>query len=570
MKVVEVRNLTLSYNGSKLALNNISFDAERGEFIVVLGRIGSGKTSLLKILSGLIPHVYPGNVKGEVYVCGKNVLEEGIEKIIGCVGLVIDDPSKQIFNLTVEDDIAFGPLNMGCSEEEIYERTRSAIEALGLNGLEKRNPRELSGGQQQRVALAGVFALRPKLLVLDEPISMLDPLGKLEVLKALRRLNRDYGVSCIITESGNDLEEVIEIASRIIVLDGGKIIADGEPEEVLSSKVLEKVGFETPFKVKLHSKLNKLAAMKFEDQAIFDKIAKYLTNNALTKKTRKIAKNSIEKQGASRKPIIEVRNVRYVYPNGVIALKGVSLSIYEGEMLGVIGQNGSGKTTLALVMTGVFKPSSGDVLAYGKSIWKYRLKERIRIINYVFQNPDNQLFSETIEDEVAFALRTLKIPDTAVRRKVEETLRIFGLEKYRSMSISGLTKDLKALTALASIYILEPKVLIIDEPTNGLDFNSSIKIMEVLKKLTLKGKSVIVISHNMKLIHRFCNRVVVIHNGQLLLEGKPEEVFEKVEILSKISIKPPPIFEMAHELATKLGGNAREYRLILESIIEGD
>ncbi len=569
MKVVEVRNLTLSYNSSKLVLNNVSFDVERGEFIVILGRIGSGKTSLLKILSGLIPHIYPGNVKGEVYVCGKNILEEGIEKIIGCVGLVIDDPSKQIFNLTVEDDIAFGPLNMGCSEEEIYERTRSAIKALGLNGLEKRNPRELSGGQQQRVALAGAFALRPKLLVLDEPISMLDPLGKLEVLKALRRLNRDYGVSCIITESGNDLEEVIEIASRIIVLNSGKIIADGEPEEVLSSKVLEKIGFETPFKMKLHSKINKLAAMNFEDQTIFDKIAKYLTNNAI-KKNRKIEKYSSEKQVTLKKPVIEVRNVRYIYPNGVIALKSISLSIHEGEMLGIIGQNGSGKTTLALVMAGVFKPSSGDVLAYGKSIWKYRLRERIRIINYVFQNPDNQLFSETIEDEVAFALKALKTPETIVRRKVEETLKLFGLEKYKGMSISGLTKDLKALTALASIYILEPKVLIIDEPTNGLDFNSSIKIMETLKKLTLKGKTVIIISHNMKLIHRFCNRVVVIHNGQLLLEGKPEKVFEKVEILSKISIKPPPIFEMAHELATKLGGNAKEYRVILESIIEGD
>ena len=452
MKIVEVENLRLSYDGVRRVLDNISFEVNKGEFIVILGRLGSGKTSLLRVLSGLIPHVYYGNVEGEVNVCGKNIVKVGTEGLVGCVGLVIDDPSKQIFNLTVEDDVAFGPLNMGLSEEEVLERTRTAIKALGLTGLEKRNPKELSGGQQQRVALAGVFALRPKLLLLDEPISMLDPIGKIEVLKSLRKLNRDYGVSCIISESGNDLEEVVEIASRVIVLDKGKIVADGEPEEILSKNIVEKLGFEKPFKIKLFSKIRRMN-VGLED----------IVKSAI------INRRESENITYDEEEILNVKNVKYAYPNGVLALRDVSLSIRKGEMLGIIGQNGSGKTTLALVMAGVLEPQSGEVRVYGRNIREYSLKERIRLVNYVFQNPDNQLFSETVEEEVAFALKMLKYPRKVVSQKVAEVLRIFGLEKYREMPVSELTKDVKALTSLASIYILEPKILIVDEPTNGLD-----------------------------------------------------------------------------------------------------
>ena len=551
MKIVEVENLRLSYDGVRRVLDNISFEVSKGEFIVILGKLGSGKTSLLRVLSGLIPHVYYGNIEGKVNVCGKNIVEVGAEGLVGCVGLVIDNPSKQIFNLTVEDDVAFGPLNMGLNEEEVLERTRTAIKALGLTGLEKRNPKELSGGQQQRVALAGVFALRPKLLLLDEPISMLDPLGKIEVLKSLRKLNRDYGVSCIISESGNDLEEVVEIASRVIVLDKGKIVADGEPEEILSKNIVEKLGFEKPFRIKLFSKIRKMN-VGLED----------IVKNTIISSRRDSGNITYGEE-----EVLNVKNVKYAYPNGVLALKDISLSVYKGEMLGIIGQNGSGKTTLALVMAGVLEPQSGEVRVYGRNIREYSLKERIRLVNYVFQNPDNQLFSETVEEEVAFALKMLRYPPKVISQKVTEVLRIFGLEKYRKMPVSELTKDVKALTSLASIYILEPKVLIVDEPTNGLDYSSSLKIMSILKELTLKDKSVVIISHNMKLIHRFCDRVVVIHNGQVLLQGKPNEVFKKISVLRRISIKPPPIFEVAYELSEKLGIDSERARVALELIV---
>jgi len=552
MKVVEVENLKLTYDGVRRVLDDVSFEISKGEFVVILGKLGSGKTSLLRVLSGLIPHIYHGKVEGKVSVCGKNIVEIGAEGLVGCVGLVIDDPSKQIFNLTVEDDVAFGPLNMGLSEEEVLERTRAAIEALGLVGLEKRNPKELSGGQQQRVALAGVFALRPKLLLLDEPISMLDPIGKMEVLRSLRKLNRDYGVSCIISESGNDLEEIVEIASRIIVLDKGKIIADGGPEDVLSKNIIEKLDFEEPFRIKLFSRIRKMS-MNLEDIVKNTSISDDLSLSETTM--------------YGKKEVLNVENVEYAYPNGVLALKDISLNVYEGEMLGIIGQNGSGKTTLALVMAGVLVPQKGKVHVFGRSITEYSLKERIRLVNYVFQNPDNQLFSETVEEEVAFALKMLKYPPNIISQKVTEALRVFGLEKYRKKPISELTKDIKALTSIASVYVLEPKILIVDEPTNGLDFPSTLRIMRILKELTLKGKSVIVISHNMKLIHRFCDRLVVIHNGQVFQQGIPNEVFKNVSVLKKISIKPPPIFEIAYELSEKLKIDSEKAMAVLKTII---
>lgn len=556
--LVELENVSFTYErGMTTALKEIDLEVREGEFVVLLGPIGSGKSTLLRVISGLVPSYYPGTLEGRVSICGLDPRESSPSELVGCVGLVLDDPSKQILGLTVWDDISFGPINLGLPNEEVERRTRYSIEALRLTGLEYRHPKELSGGQQQRVGIAGILALRPRVVALDEPLSMLDPIGKREVLEVLRDLNEDHGIACIVSESGIYIDEFLDLADKVVVLDSGRMVFNGRPEDLVKYEHLEDLGVGIPQIPNLYKEFSKQHNVDYHIPLTIEEsiksFSRLIMNQVITVEDvcreldRKTRRKSVNTAGQT---VLIAENLWYVYPNGVQAVQGISLKLHEGEVVGVIGPNGSGKTTLALILAGVLRPTNKNarILVDGVEIWRLSRRERIRKINYVFQNPDNQLLSVRVFDELAFALRVLGLDEEEIEKLVKEISTDLGIGDYLNVRSTTLRRDQRILVAIASVFVLRPKILIIDEPTGGLDRRSSEKIMNLLIPLIKKGHTIVIISHDMRLIYEYCDRVLVMNDGRILLDDVPEKVFSSLDLLSKIYIKPPPLVELRHRL----------------------
>ena len=560
--IIDVKNVTFTYLHRKNpALRNISFQIKQGEFVSLIGPLGAGKSTLLYALNGVVPNHFPGRLDGDVFVKGKNTRKHSIVELANDVALVVEDPQVQIFNLTVEDDVAFGPINLKVPAEEIDERVNYALKALRLEELRKRHPREFSGGQQQRVALAGALAMRPSLIALDEPISMLDPIGKREVLDAISALNKKYGIACIISESGSDIESVINMSTRVLVMDNGELILDGEVHEALKDDLLDRLGVGLPQVASLFLRMKQKFNLDVSTPSTIDEAVEALQKLVDEKKV-KIKKElaniqnsnnqnnslpNVKNMHKDKKPILVASNIWYQYPNGTVALKGVGLKLYPGELVAFIGQNGSGKSTLALTLAGAMKPMNNDSLITieGQEISRIPHNKRITMINYVFQNPDNQLFSSRVLEEISFALKMIGKSKKDVDEIAKQVMEELGLTGIENRLIINLTKDLKTLVALASVYVLKPKILIVDEPTGGLDRKTASKLMEVFVRLKNAGNSIVIITHDMRLVYEFADRVVVLHNGRILLDGPTGSVFANHEILRRAFIVPPQISRLA-------------------------
>lgn len=553
--VVELKDVSFTYlHKEKPSIKNIDLKIEEGEMISLIGPLGSGKSTFLRLLNGIAPHEFPGKLEGDVIVRGLNTKDHEPVFLSRYVSLVLDDPRLQIFNLTVEDDVAFGPINLGLSRKEVEERAKHAVDVLRLQGLERKHPRELSGGQQQRVALAGVLAMRSDVMALDEPISMLDPIGKSEVLSAIKELREKSKITCIIAESGADIEDVISFATRAIVMNDGKILLDDSPSKVLESGLLVKLGVGLPQIADLLIRLDKKMKLDLPTPISVEEATEMIRGLLRKKKIsfkrrqpRKVSK--IEKK--ERDTILTAHNVWFTYPDGTRALNGVSLKINRKEMIALIGQNGSGKSTLALNLVGAFKPTNPDarIILDGIDAIKTDVTKLNQHINYVFQNPEVQLFSSIVRDEVAFALKMLERSPEEIKKKVNETLKLLGLVQEGEKPIIDLTIDLKTLVAIASILVLKPKILIIDEPTSGLDRKGSVKLMKILRGLRDEGHTIIVITHDMKLAYEFCDRVIVMSDGKIILDGAPSQVYSNIEILKQTYMKSPQVTQLAYNLS---------------------
>ncbi len=563
MDAVILENVTFNYLGAKEpALRNLNLRIKQGEIVGIFGPIGAGKTSLLRCLNGLIPYEFPGELKGRIIVDGLDVREHTINELVRHVGIVLSDPTAQIFSLSVFDDVSFGPLNMGLPPEKIEERVKWALKVTGLDGLEFRNPRELSGGQQQRLAIAGLLAMRPKILALDEPISMLDPIGKRSVLSAIQELRDKHGLTCIITESGTDLESVIGILDRVVLIDKGRVLLDDSPANAFTYnyEIFDKIGVGLPELVKIfaecikqeeniHIPLTIDEAAELLEKFLEKFPVEYYRGKKEASKYASISRE-IQDNHIRRRPVISVRNLTFVYPNGVKALDNVNLDIYEGEMVGLIGQNGSGKTTLALNLVGVLKPTNPDakIIVNGIDVVKSQVEDLCSHINYVFQNPDHQLFSKNVVEELSFGLKMKGLATSDIKERISEVLKTLDLEGHENDMIINLTKDLKTLVAIASLLVLKPKVLIVDEPTNGLDYQGAIHVMNVLSELRREGHTIIVIMHHMKLIAKYCDRVIVMKDGKILLDGPVHEVFMHEKELEEAALTPPPTVLLARKI----------------------
>ncbi len=560
-KEIILRHMNFTYlKAPQPVLQDINLEIEAGTVTAFVGQVGSGKSTLFKTLNGLIPSITPGIVQGEIVVAGQDVHGKDPAFMAQFINLVFDDPVLQIVQLTAEEDVAFGPANLNLPREEVWKRVYSSMDRVDLKGFEKRNPRSMSGGEQQLLALAGILAMRPRIIGLDEPIAMLDPLGKARVLRSIRELKETQGATILIAESGTDIEAICEFADHMVLMDKGRILAMGKPSELLARRELvEGSKLKVPEVTRIAWSLR--SPESAEEVPVTLEGGRRWISSLLDASGQKPGPPDPPRLAQSparsvpvpnAEPAIEVKNLHHVFPGDppVHALKGINLTFAKGEFVALLGQNGSGKTTLAFHLVGVEKPTNKDaaILVDGLDVVRSPLSKVVRRINYLFQNPANQLFCQTFGQEVSFGPQALGSSPEESLEKGRAALRQVGLEHLWEYYTLSVVKSLETLLSLASILAMDPQILIADEPTGGLDYTTGMKVMEILLDLNSRGRTVIVITHDMELAAKYCRRVVVLRRGEVWMDGTPQEVFGQPERLAQTRLSPPQVTLLAQSL----------------------
>jgi len=547
-QAIVVENLSFSYlHSDDTVLKNVNLTIPRNKVTALVGPVGAGKTTLVLTFNGIVPSFYPGQMSGKVTILSEEIKNYEIEELAEKINLIFDDPVLQVVGLTVEEDVAFGPANLGLPREEIWKRTRTALDQLRLRGYDKRNPRTLSGGEMQLLSMAATFAMEPEILVMDEPIAMLDPLGKAMVFNAVKELKETRGLTTVVTDSGADIEAVCEFADHMILLDKGSVVAQGEPEEIFANQeLIRRTTLRVPQVTKVFWSIQpeaKRVPVRLE-QAV-----KEIKANSINKYQVKKEKSDLKDIGDI---MVVAKNIHHTYPAipPVKALQGVDVTLRQGELVALLGQNGSGKSTLALHLVGILKPTNKDasIEVAGLDVIKSPTKETIQKINYVFQNPYTQLFSQTFGEEVEYGPSQLGLDSAEISRRVDQSLDSVGLLDLKEFYQASLTRSEATLLGLASVLSLEPDVIIADEPTKGLDEPAANIVIDVLREKCQNGKSVIMITHDMELAAKYADRIIVMSGGKILAEGSPGDIFVNREMLSAASLAPPQISQLAFEM----------------------
>ena len=543
-----IDDLTFTYlHSDEPVLKNISITIPKNKVTALVGPVGAGKSTLILTMNRIIPSYIPGRLSGKVQVLSEDISKHEIEELAEKINLLFDDPVLQVVGLTVEEDVAFGPANLGLPREEIWERVNRSLKQLRLSGYEKRNPRTLSGGEMQLLAMASTFAMQPQILVMDEPVAMLDPVGKSMVFQAIQDLIRTRGLTTVVTDSGADMEAVCEIADHMILMDQGEVVDQGPPQVLLAKRdLVEKTTLRVPQVTRTFWQLKsgeKKVPVRL-DQALssLESIPKVRVEST----TLPPSPQPPPKQG---REIVNASNIHHVYPSvpPVHALRGVDLKVNRGEMVALLGQNGSGKTTLALHLVGILKPTNEDASIHvaGLDVIEAKTRETIQHINYVFQNPYNQLFNQTFGAEVEYGPKQLGLSEEEVDARVVAALDAVGLLKWRKYYQAALTRSEATLLGLASVLSLEPDVIIADEPTKGLDEPAARKVIQVLQERCDSDKAVIIITHDMELAARYASRILVMSEGKIIADGSPRDIFSNTGVLEKSYLSPPQITRLA-------------------------
>lgn len=524
--LLELEDVSFTYRGAATpALCDVSLQLRRGEFVVVMGATGAGKSTLAKCLNRSIPHFQPGTLNGRIVFAGRDIAQATVAELAGEVGLVTQDFEAQLFATTVRHEIAFGMEQLGVPREVMAARLRSALHTVGLDGFERRDPVSLSGGEKQRLAIAALLALEPALLVLDEPTTDLDPLGKAEVFAALAAL-RARGATVLLIE--HETEAAVH-ADRLVLMAGGRIVADDAPATLLPEvERLAGLGVRP-------LDLDRIgAALGWRERAASPVAA------AARLRRRPDARPPVADESVPpAEVVLAAEDVVFSYGGGSAALDGISLRIARGEFVALIGQNGSGKTTLAKCLNGLLVPQRGMVRLHDTDIRRVPLAQRAAQVGYVFQDPDQQLFAATVREEVAFALVTLGYPPDDVERRVRRVLTAVGLEGVADRDPFLLGKGERQRLAVAALLALEPEVLILDEPTTGLDFPEQQRMLALLAELHRGGLTLVVITHSPWVVAETAARGVVVRGGRIAFDGPLRALFANDELLTAARFRVP-------------------------------
>ncbi len=522
--MIEFRHFTFTYAGhDRPAVEDVSLAIGDGEVVLLAGPSGGGKTTLVRCLNGLIPHFHGGMLRGRVVVEGLDITQHQPREFATRVGMVFQDPENQLVGSDVERDIAFGLENLGVPPVRIGERVEEALEALGIASFRRASLATLSGGEKQKAALAAVFAMHPSVLVLDEPTSELDPLSAREFMHSLMRLHGEHGMTIVLVE--HRLERVVEYCGRTVVVDQGHIVADGDTRSVLDRLAVSPHGVGVPPMAEL--------ARAFRLGGIWNGATPLSVVEARGQFGRFLPLTLPEPPARWSAPkadaLLTAAGVSFCYGGEAPVLDGVSVSLSPGEMLAVMGRNGSGKTTLVKHFNGLLKPVRGSVRVREQDTRGAGVSELARSVGLVFQNPNDHLFADTVEEEILFTLKHLCYDGEEAGHRTDEVLARFGLEGYRKQYPRSLSGGERQRVALASVVAARPDVLVLDEPTRGLGHEMKLELMSFLRSYCAEGRSVVLVTHDVETVVRHVDRVLLLQDGRVRAHGPVREVLAASE-----------------------------------------
>ena len=539
-KYISFNQFTFQYDAqAEATIKNISFDIAKGEKVLILGPSGSGKSTLAQCLNGIIPNINKGQAQGQVTIGGQDIFNQSIYDRSQLVSTVLQDPDGQFIGLTVAEDLAFALENDCADQSEMKDKVALWAERLDLTSLLNHRPQDLSGGQKQRVSLAGVLIDESPILLFDEPLANLDPKSGQETIDLIDKIHKEVGATTIIIE--HRLEDVLyRPVDRILLVNEGELLFNGSPDELLSSTLLLENGIREPlyvtvlrqlgFDTRSAQNLSQLDALDLSGLALPDRVLK-------------------DKKDSSSDSILKVEGLSVSYGDNPAIIEDLSFSLKKGERLAIVGKNGAGKSTLAKALCG-FVPSQGKLTYKGQDISQDSIAERSERIGFVLQNP-NQMISQTmIFDEVALGLRLRGIEEAEVEARVHEVLKTCGLYSFRKWPISALSFGQKKRVTIASILVLKPEIIILDEPTAGQDYKTYTDIMNFLDSLQKQGHTIVMITHDMQLMLEYSDRCLVVVEGKIIADDNPVTILNQKDLLESANLKQTSLYTLGQKLSS--------------------
>lgn len=539
-KYISFNQFTFQYDAqAEATLKDISFDIVKGEKVLILGPSGSGKSTLAQCLNGIIPNIHKGQAQGQVRIAGQNIFKQSIYDKSQLVSTVLQDPDGQFIGLTVAEDLAFALENDCANQSKMKDKVALWAERLDLTSLLNHRPQDLSGGQKQRVSLAGVLIDESPILLFDEPLANLDPKSGQETIDLIDKIHKEVGATTIIIE--HRLEDVLyRPVDRILLVNDGTLLFNGSPDELLSSTLLLENGIREPlyvtvlrqlgFDTRDAQNLSQLDALDLSDLVLPDRVLK-------------------DKRDSLSDSILKVEGLSVSYGDNPAIIEDMSFSLKKGERLAIVGKNGAGKSTLAKALCG-FVPSQGKLTYKGQDISQDSIAERSERIGFVLQNP-NQMISQTmIFDEVALGLRLRGIEETEVEERVHEVLKTCGLYSFRKWPISALSFGQKKRVTIASILVLKPEIIILDEPTAGQDYKTYTDIMNFLDSLQKQSHTIVMITHDMQLMLEYSDRCLVVVEGKIIADDNPVTILNQKDLLESANLKQTSLYTLGQKLSS--------------------
>lgn len=538
-KYISFNQFTFQYDAqAEATIKNISFDIAKGEKVLILGPSGSGKSTLAQCLNGIIPNINKGQAQGQVTIGGQDIFNQSIYDRSQLVSTVLQDPDGQFIGLTVAEDLAFSLENDCVNQGEMKDKVALWAERLNLSSLLGHRPQDLSGGQKQRVSLAGVLIDESPILLFDEPLANLDPKSGQETIALIDKIHKEVGATTIIIE--HRLEDVLyRPVDRVLLVNDGKLLFNGSPDELLSTTLLLDNGIREPLYVTVLRQLgfNTKSAEQLSQLGTLD-----LSGLSLPDRTRKVPSES------QTIPILEVGKLKVGYGDNLPIIENMSFSLKKGERLAIVGKNGAGKSTLAKALCG-FVPSHSRLIYKGQDISQDSIAERSERIGFVLQNPNQMISQAMIFDEVALGLRLRGVDESEVEERVYEVLKTCGLYSFRKWPISALSFGQKKRVTIASILVLKPEIIILDEPTAGQDYQTYTDIMTFLDSLQQQGHTIVMITHDMQLMLEYSDRCLVVVDGAIIADDNPVAILNQHDLLKSANLKQTSLYTLGQKLS---------------------